>query len=76
MNCRTVEDNEGKEFALTTEEEKVVRAIKRLEKMNFGRLQLFGNGQLDIRINDSWYENIIISTNIHCDGGDGGDRKP
>ncbi len=75
MKRRTVEDNDGREFQLTIEEEKIVRAIKRLEKMDFGRLQLFGNGQLDIRINGGWYENSIISTMIHCDGGDGGDRE-
>ena len=73
MKCRIVIDTEGREFQLTIEEEKVIRAIKRLEKMDFGRLELFGNGYLSVRINGGWYENDIMDTNIKCDGGDGGD---
>jgi hypothetical protein len=73
MNCRTVTDTEGREFKLTIAEEKVLRAIERLEKMNFGRIELFGSGHLSVRINGGWYENSIMSTNIKCDGGDGGD---
>lgn len=68
----------GKEVQLTPSEAKVIRAIMRLEKMDFGRLMLFGNGQLDIRMkNDdgsSWNKNSIYSTSIPCDGGDGGDN--
>ena len=73
MNCRTVTDNSGRDFELTKEEEKVVRAIERLEKMDFGRLELFGHGQLSIRINGNWSENDFLITDIKCDGGDGGD---
>ena len=73
MNCRTVTDNNNREFELTEEEEKVVRAIERLEKMEFGRLELFGSGRLSIRINGGWSENDFQLTNIPCDGGDGGD---
>ena len=74
MNCRTVVDTSGREFTLTIEEEKIVRAIERLEKMEFGRLELFGSGLLSIRINGGWSDNEIIGTSIRCDGGDGGDN--
>lgn len=73
MNGRTAIDTKGREFELTEAEEKVVRAIERLEKMDFGRLKLFGSGKLDIRINGSWYENSFQGTSISCEGGDGGD---
>ena len=73
MNCRTVIDTQGRHFELTEQEEKVVRAIERLEKMDFGRIELFGNGKLDLRINGSWYENSFQGTSISCEGGDGGD---
>lgn len=70
MKCRTVIDTKGREFQLTIEEEKVIRVIERLDKMDFGRLELFGSGSLSIRINGGWYENDIMGTNIKCDGGD------
>lgn len=73
MECRIVTDTEGREFELTEKEEKVVRAIERLEKMDFGRIELFANGKLSMRINGSWYENEFASTSIYCEGGDGGD---
>ena len=73
MKCRTVTDNRGREFELTIAEEKVIRAIERLDKMDFGRIELFGSGQMSIRINGGWNENEIAGTNIKCDGGDGGD---
>jgi hypothetical protein len=41
MECRTVIDTQGREFELTEQEEKVVRAIERLERMDFGRIELF-----------------------------------
>lgn len=75
MNCRTVTDNDGNEFELTIEEEKFVRALERLERMDAGRLDLFANGRLSIRINGNWANNEIIGTSISCDGGDGGDRR-
>lgn len=59
MNCRTVTDNSGRTFDLTIEEEKFVRAIERLEKLDSGRLELFGSGSLSIRIDGGWYENRI-----------------
>lgn len=73
MNCRTVIDAQGREFHLTEEEEKVVRSIERLERMNFGRIKLFGDGKLDLRINGHWHENSFQSTSIDCEGGDGAD---
>lgn len=73
MKVSTVTNNAGEEFELTIEEEKFFRAIKRLEKMDSGRLCLFGNGQLSIRINDSWHKDKIYLTSIFCEGGDGGD---
>jgi len=73
MECRTVIDTEGREFELTEKEEKVMRAIDRLDKMDFGRIELFANGKLNLRINGSWYENDFASTSISCEGGDGGD---
>jgi hypothetical protein len=74
MNYREVKDNDGNEFQLTQDEEKFVRAIERLEKMSTGRVKLFANGFLSIRINDTWYQNEFAGTNIRCEGGDGGDR--
>lgn len=73
MNCRVVTDTQGRDHQLTENEEKVVRAIERLNKMDFGRVELFGNGQLSLRIDGGWYENEFSSTTIKCDGGDGGD---
>lgn len=74
MNCRTVTDNAQRDFNLTIEEEKFMRAIERLEKLDPGRLRLFGNGQLSIRINDYWERNEVLGTSILCEGGDGGDN--
>ena len=54
-------------------EEKVIRALERLEKLDFGRIQLFGSGRLSARINGGWYRNEFTKYNIECDGGDGGD---
>jgi hypothetical protein len=73
MICRTVIDTQGREFELTEQEEKYVRAIERLEKMDSGRIELFGNGKLDLRINGSWHEHSFQGTSISCEGGDGGD---
>lgn len=73
MKCRTVTDTQGRQFELTENEEKLVRAIERLEKMDFGRIMLFSNGTLDLRINGNWHENSFQTTSISCEGGDGGD---
>ena len=74
MNCRKVQDYDGNIFTLTIEEEKYVKAIERLERMDVGRIRLFGNGQLLIRINGDLYKNQIIGTQVQCEGGDGGDN--
>ena len=69
-------DNAGRNFILTDDEVKFINTIKRLEKMKPGRLRLFGNGSLSIRINDIWADNEIMLTSIYCEGGDGGDKAP
>jgi putative component of toxin-antitoxin plasmid stabilization module len=68
-----VKDVSNREFQLTREEIRVLRALDRLQKMNFGRLRLFANGIIDVRINGRRSENLIATTSILCDGGDGGD---
>jgi len=75
MICREVKDNDGNWFQLTEEEEKYVRAIERLEKMNAGRICLFANGRLSVRINGNYNRNDILGTFIQCEGGDGGDNE-
>jgi len=69
---------DGREIYLTPDEAKVIRTIMRLEKMDFGRLVLFGSGQLDVRIENAdggaWAKDSIYSTTIRCEGGDGGDN--
>lgn len=69
---------DGEEIYLTPDESKFVRAVLRLEKINRGRILLFGSGRLDIRVekDDGTFagqDRIIYGTNIRCDGGDGGD---
>lgn len=76
MICRTVKNYKGEEYLLTIDEEKYVRALERLSKMDSGRLELMANGTLSIRINGCWHEdNIDNSCNIdiRCEGGEGGD---
>jgi hypothetical protein len=73
MKTREVTNNRGETFVLTEAEERYYRALKRLEKMSPGRLRLFGNGNLSIRINDCWYGDEVEILNIFCEGGDGGD---
>ena len=68
-----VENVYGEIFELTDNEEKFLKAIKRLEKMHPGRLYLFGNGMMSVRINGLGAQNTIYSSTIQCDGGDGGD---
>ncbi len=77
MNCRTVYTHKGEEFQLTENEEKYLRALERLSKLDSGRLNLMANGTLSVRINDFWLDdNIDGSHNVHikCEGGDGGDN--
>ena len=69
----TVTNINHKEFELTKDEEKFLKAIKRLEKMKQGRLMLFGSGSLSVRIGGFSSYRIIHSTMITCEGGDGGD---
>lgn len=73
MKCREVTDTAGREFELTESEEKFVRALERLEKMDQGRIHLFANGRINLRINGWEYENDFGVVSVSCDGGDGGD---
>lgn len=73
--------NNGTEVELTEDEEKVLRALRRLEKLDFGRLLLFGaSGTASLRVVDSELglkgdnDSEIEYFNIPCDGGDGGDN--
>lgn len=68
---------DGREIHLTDDEVKVIRAFKRLEKMNFGRLVFFAqNGDGSIRVTDNkngFYGNkadVVSGCSIRCDGGD------
>lgn len=70
---------DGDVVELTKEESAFLRAVRRLEKMPMGRLMLFGNGSLDIRLNDGdqfdgFYGDAFERFDIYCEGGDGGDR--
>ena len=73
MKTREVTNNRGETFKLTEDEERYYRALKRLEKMNSGRLCLFGSGRLSVRINDCWNGDEVEILNIFCEGGDGGE---
>jgi len=65
----------GEEFELTKDEEKFLRALKRLDKLNQGRIGLFANGSISIRMGENWHDDEIDSLiNIRCEGGDGGDN--
>lgn len=74
MKCREVTDADGRDFVLTEVEEKYVRALERLEKMDSGRICMMANGKISLRINGCWYGNCFTTTSIDCEGGDGGDR--
>lgn len=79
MKCRTVENERGKEFVLTENEEKYVRAIERLARMDTGRIELFGSGDLSVRIDGCWSGDNIdlyVKGRVICEGGDGGDENP
>lgn len=76
MKCREVWNRRGQVFFLTEDEERYVRALERLSKMNPGRICLMANGTVSVRINDACPEDNIDSccnVNISCEGGDGGD---
>ena len=76
MNCRTVYTHRGEEFELTEDEEKYLRALERISKMDSGRLKLMANGSISVRINDYWHDDNIDGSHkalITCEGGDGGD---
>jgi len=79
MKCRTVYTPRDEEFLLTETEEKYVRALERLAKMNPGRIRLMGSGDLSVRINDCWADDNIDGyvncVGFKCEGGDGGDNK-
>ena len=79
MKCRTVWNERDKEFVLTEDEEKYVRALERLSKMDAGRIELFGSGMLSVRIDGCWSgDNIdgFVKVRVGCEGGDGGDENP
>jgi hypothetical protein len=61
-------------FELTDDEVKYYRALIRLSNMKTGRIRLFANGQIDIRINGVSANHSFEMTHIQCDGGDGGDN--
>ena len=73
MKCRIVTDAQGREFELTEAEERFVRAVENLEKLNSGRIEMFASGRVNLRINGGWHENSFLNTSIRCEGGDGGD---
>lgn len=76
MNNRTVYTHRGEEFELTDIEEKYLRALEKISKMDSGRLNLMANGTISVRINDYWYDDNIDGSHkvlIYCEGGDGGD---
>ena len=76
MNCRTVFNHKGEEFQLTENEERYLRALERISKMDSGRLNLMASGDISVRINDFSHDDNIDSfhnVTIACEGGDGGD---
>lgn len=77
MKCREVSNRKGEDFVLTEDEERYVRALERLSKMNPGRICLMANGRVSVRMNEQWHDDNIdayCSVNIPCEGGDGGDN--
>lgn len=68
-----VRNERGEEFDLTLEEEKFLKAVKRLAKMKSGRLLLFANGSLFVRLGGQSHYRTICETGVRCEGGDGGD---
>lgn len=68
---------DGRYIDLTDDELKILRTISRLDKMDFGRLELFGNGRLTVRLSEDgstcWHSDEIMFSSIPCEGGCGGD---
>lgn len=65
MKCREVRNYRGEQFTLTEDEEKYVRTLERLSKMNTGRIRLMADGTISVRINDQWHDdNIDLPVNI------------
>ncbi len=77
MKCREVTTLRGDDFTLTEDEEKYLRALERISKMNPGRIELIANGTIDVRINGEWADSSFYNhkVKIRCEGGDGGDDK-
>ena len=64
----------GEEFELTPDEMRFYKAVKKLEKLDQGRIVLYGNGSLFIRIGGCWAKDTFDTVSgVFCDGGDGGD---
>ena len=64
----------GEWFTLTEEEDKYIRELERLSKMNPGHIELMANGILSVRINGRWYDDNMdefVNTRIRCEDGDG-----
>lgn len=77
MRTRTVYTHRGDEFELTENEEKFLRALERISKMDTGRLNLMATGNISVRINGHWHDDNIDGShniNITIDAGDGGDN--
>ena len=77
MKCREVWNRRDEHFTLTEDEERYLRALERLRKMNPGRICLMANGRVSVRINEQWHDDNIdayCSVDIPCEGGDGGDN--
>jgi len=74
----TVKTQCGEEFELAPDEIKFYRAVMKLEKLNQGRIELFGNGSLFLRISNDgghcWEKDTFdVVSGVFCDGGVGGD---
>lgn len=52
MKCREVWNRRDEHFTLTEDEERYLRALERLSKMNPGRICLMTNGRVSVRINE------------------------
>lgn len=75
MKCREVRTLRGEEYTLTQDEEKYVRALEQLSKMNLGSIRLSANGKISVRYLDSRLEDSIdyyTKVRINCKGGNNG----
>ena len=59
MKCREVWNRRDEHFTLTEDEERYLRALERLSKMNPGRICLMANGRVSVRINEQWHDDNI-----------------